>query len=280
MDSGLAHSAGMPEVADVASAPDATHAGDVPGFGAGYVAGGIDVTEKPCPGGVDRPAARASEGLGDQLAPSATEGRRSEPSAPPVTDGRDVRPQVAEAASPAPPLPGDGPSVTPQAASDASSASPLPGLPTADVVSVPEAAGREALTRLLGYGQPAVTPGPVALSAHGRVLFLVAPGGSEDLPELLDWLDWGGVHLDLAAYPLSGPAGLADPPVRWLHPTAVPLQRPAPAIGPDTPGAGAAAHPTQGLPEPPELIALLATIAAACHRLAVTRGGLPQSASD
>src|SRR6478672_953407 len=92
-----------------------------------------------------------------------------------------------------------------------------------DVVSVPEAAGREELARLLGYGQPAVAPGPVALSASGRVLFYVAAGGAEDLPELLEWLDWGGVRLDLTA--VAG-AELADPPVRWLHPAMVPMQRP------------------------------------------------------
>lgn len=167
-----------------------------------------------------------------------------------------------------------------------------------DVVSVPEAAGREALARLLGYGQPAVAPGPVALSAGGRVLFYVADGGAEDLPELLEWLDWGGVRLDLTAVPAGE---LTDPPVRWLHPATVPIQRPGgwqdpaaeiaehpevddgDAMGPADPGPAVAApaiagqesgsrrdaYPTPGLPEPPELIALLATIAAACHRLAV-----------
>lgn len=151
-----------------------------------------------------------------------------------------------------------------------------------DVVSVPEAAGREALARLLGYGQPAVAPGPVALSAAGRVLFYVAAGGAEDLPELLEWLDWGGVRLDLTAVPA---AELTDPPVRWLHPSTVPMQRPGGGAGNPggSDGAGAlsgaegtdgstsrrAVYPTPGLPEPPELIALLATLAAACHRLAV-----------
>jgi hypothetical protein len=168
-----------------------------------------------------------------------------------------------------------------------------------DVVSVPEAAGREALARLLGYGQPAVAPGPVALSAAGRVLFYVATGGAEDLPELLEWLDWGGVRLDLTAVPAEQ---LTDPPVRWLHPSTVPMQRPgrrADAINgtgatddtdavadadsaaaavraaepEDVEDAGGAirrrSYPTPGLPEAPELIALLATLAAACHRLAV-----------
>src|SRR5579859_3073761 len=102
-----------------------------------------------------------------------------------------------------------------------------------DVVSVPEAAGREALARLLGYGQPAVAPGPVALSAGGRVLFYVAAGGAEDLPELLDW---GGVRLDLTAVPLEQ---LTDPPVRWLHPATVPMQRPG-GLG----GSGGSGGPT------------------------------------
>lgn len=139
----------------------------------------------------------------------------------------------------------------------------------ADAVSIPEAAGREALARLLSYAQPAVAPGPVGLTADGRALFYVAPGAREDLAELLDWLDWGGVGLDLVAYSAAELAGTAvgtaddtvpdttlgavvagDPvaglrPVAWLHP-------------PET--------------EPPELIALLATLAAACHRMAVTRG--------
>jgi hypothetical protein len=192
-----------------------------------------------------------------------------------------------------------------------------------DVDSVPEAAGREALARLLGYGQPAVAPGPVALSAAGRVLFYVADGGAQDLPELLEWLDWGGVRLDLTAVPAEE---LADPPVRWLHPSTVPMQRPGtpgtagpPPNGVDTPNtpstpngshsassqdgldnspdspestdatgdaggvrgaregvamvlpgtARRPAYPTPGLPEAPELIALLATLAAACQRLAV-----------
>jgi hypothetical protein len=130
------------------------------------------------------------------------------------------------------------------------------------VISVPEPAGREALARLLAYDSPAVAPGPVALSAGGRVLFYVADGGCEDLPQLLEWLDWGGVALDLRAYPGNNPA---DPPVRWLYPAVVPLQAPW-ADG--RPG-GRATRPVGGLPEVPELVALLATVAAACYTMAV-----------
>lgn len=118
----------------------------------------------------------------------------------------------------------------------------LPAGTDFDVVEVPEEAGRDALRRLIGYGQAAVAPGPVALTGADRCGFFVAPGARDDLPELLDWLDWGGIDLGLHAYGAGDriPAPGRD---RWLHdPLAV----------------------------PPEVIALLATIAESCSRYALT----------
>jgi len=137
-----------------------------------------------------------------------------------------------------------------------------------DVVEVPAEAGRRALRRLIGYGQAALAPGPVALcevtqpeatrseralskpaqsevtqAEAARCCFFVAPGARDDLPELLDWLDWGGIDLGMRAHGVGDriPAPTAD---RWLHdPLAV----------------------------PPEVIALLATIAQSCSRYALTR---------
>ena len=111
-----------------------------------------------------------------------------------------------------------------------------------DVVEVPEEAGRRALRRLIGYGQAALAPGPVALAAGERCCFFVAPGARDDLPELLDWLDWGGIDLGLRAHG-AGDRIAAPARDRWLHdPLAV----------------------------PPEVIALLATIAESCSRYALT----------
>jgi hypothetical protein len=117
-----------------------------------------------------------------------------------------------------------------------------------DLLDVPEAAGRRALRRLLGYRQAALDPGPVALLAPGRCGFFVAPGAAEDLPELLDWLDWGGIELGIRALG-PGDAVRAPEPERWLH---------------------------GRLAAPPEVIALLAAIAEACwrHLLADRRAGV------
>jgi hypothetical protein len=125
-----------------------------------------------------------------------------------------------------------------------------------DVLRVPEPAGRWALRRLLGYGQPALMPGPVGLEETGpqqaagpeasapeqaACLYFVAPGAKEDLPELLDWLDWGGIDLGLGAY---GAGERVRAPRMWLH-------------DPGTPA--------------PEVVALLATIAECCSRRMLRR---------
>lgn len=124
-------------------------------------------------------------------------------------------------------------------------ASPLTCGDGFDLLWVPEPAGRWALRRLIGYRQPALAPGPVALSADGAAcLYVVAPGARDDLPELLDWLEWGGIDLGLRAY---GAGESVPRPQVWLHDPQAPA---------------------------PEVIALLATIAQCCSRR-LLRGAVP-----
>ncbi|HZG06728.1 MAG TPA: bifunctional DNA primase/polymerase [Streptomyces sp.] len=115
-----------------------------------------------------------------------------------------------------------------------------------DVIEVPEAAGRRALGRLERMGLPL---GPVAVTPHGRIWFLVAPGAAARLPELLYRMGWDDAVPDLrglgpGAYITAPPSDLGGlGPVRWLRP-------------PTLEGAG----------RPPQARLLLGTLAYVCHR--------------
>jgi hypothetical protein len=144
-----------------------------------------------------------------------------------------------------------------------------------DVLDVPAEAGRAALGRL--------APGfPVALRG-GRMLLLVAAGSADELPGLLEWLEWGSLPLDLRAIgagglldaplpPEPGPAGAA-PPSRgrggsrgagvWLRPPEPGSQ--ADASLPALPGPGRATGAA------PDLARLVHTLATQCHRVRLTR---------
>lgn len=74
-----------------------------------------------------------------------------------------------------------------------------------DVLDVPAEAGHAALRRL-------ASGSPVALHG-GRMLLLVAAGSAEELPGLLEWLDWGAVPLDLVAIGAGGLMEAPSPPV-------------------------------------------------------------------
>ncbi|MEV5105597.1 SCO3374 family protein [Streptomyces massasporeus] len=74
-----------------------------------------------------------------------------------------------------------------------------------DVLDVPAEAGHAALRRL-------ASGSPVALHG-GRMLFLVAAGSAEELPGLLEWLDWGALSLDLEAIGAGGLMEAPSPPL-------------------------------------------------------------------
>ncbi|MFF0227415.1 SCO3374 family protein [Streptomyces sp. NPDC004629] len=162
-----------------------------------------------------------------------------------------------------------------------------------DVLDVPAAAGAAALRHL--------APGsPVALQGE-RMRLLVAAGSAEELPGLLDWLEWGSLPLDLIAL---GAGGRLDAPVPpgpgaggpWpplpgrsgpaLHARAVPAPRSArsarPAQGaavwlrPPEPGREVEASlPTLsavgGGGGAPDLVRLVDTVATCCHRIRLRR---------
>ncbi|MFE3037700.1 SCO3374 family protein [Streptomyces canus] len=73
-----------------------------------------------------------------------------------------------------------------------------------DVLDVPAEAGRAALRHL-------AEASPVALRGD-RMLLLVAAGSTEELPGLLDWLEWGTLALDLRAVGTGGELRAPCPP--------------------------------------------------------------------
>ncbi|MFF8815921.1 SCO3374 family protein [Streptomyces pactum] len=137
-----------------------------------------------------------------------------------------------------------------------------------DVLRVPADAGREVLRRV-------PRTGPVAV-AGPWMLLLVAAGGADELPGLLDWLEWGGVPLDLTAL---GAGGRMPAPVRHGGPD-VPGRSPGPAgrvpqeaavwLRPPEPGRDLApALPAAGLGGDggaPDLVRLVGAAATECHR--------------
>ncbi|MEU0109566.1 SCO3374 family protein [Streptomyces sp. NPDC006251] len=101
-----------------------------------------------------------------------------------------------------------------------------------DVLDVPAEAGHAALGRL-GRGSPVAVRGD-------RMLLLVAVGSAEELPGLLEWLEWGGLALDLGAI---GPQGFMDAP----PPTGA-GERPGSGLTTERPGNGVLAeHPGSSL---------------------------------
>ncbi|MCZ2526789.1 SCO3374 family protein [Streptomyces sp. HB2AG] len=148
-----------------------------------------------------------------------------------------------------------------------------------DVLEVPAAAGDEVLGRL-----PGPAAGPVV--RHGaRMRLLVAPGAAEELPGLLDWLEWGGVALDLVALgrggsmPVPALPGAARGPGEpfWVRPPLArrggegdgdrPVPLPALAGPPGCPGHPGPARAWGTGGGAPDLVRLVAALATACHRV-------------
>ncbi|MDQ0992271.1 SCO3374 family protein [Streptomyces sp. V3I7] len=131
-----------------------------------------------------------------------------------------------------------------------------------DVLEVPAEAGAVALRHLAAAS-------PVALRGD-RMLLLVAAGSAEELPGLLDWLEWGPLALDLAAH---GADGCVEAP--WPGPSR-PAQGAAVWLRPPEPGYEVEASlPTLsamgGVGGAPDLVRLVDTVVTQCHRIRLRR---------
>ncbi|MFE5590668.1 SCO3374 family protein [Streptomyces sp. NPDC056549] len=157
-------------------------------------------------------------------------------------------------------------------------AGPPVGLATGlrfDVLEVPAAAGRGVLRRM------GAATGPVALLGR-RMGLLVAAGSAEELPGLLDWLEWGGISLDLAILGADGRMTAPLPP-GWggsgAPGAAVWLRAPVPGREVESSLPALRSAPW-GVAGAPCLVRLVASAAAECHRVrllnARTRGTAQQ----
>ncbi|MEV6962984.1 SCO3374 family protein [Streptomyces sp. NPDC051207] len=165
-----------------------------------------------------------------------------------------------------------------------------------DVLDVPAEAGRAALRRL--------APGSPVAAYGDRWRLLVAAGSAGELPVLLEWLEWGGLALDLVAL------GAGDVMTAPLPPGAAGSAGAAGAVGagacaggpvapggPGDSGRSAGGDGSQGAavwvrpPGPgceveaslptmsalggvggaPDLVRLVDTVAAQCHRVRLRR---------
>lgn len=135
-----------------------------------------------------------------------------------------------------------------------------------DVLELPADAGAQVQRRR-------VATGPVAVEGH-RMRFLVAPGSAEELDGLLDWLEWGGVELDLTALGAGGLITAPAPPGQsaahdprgaavWLRPPEQGYEASLPAL----PGPGQGGGP--------DLVRLVAAAATECHRARLRRRTTP-----
>lgn len=123
-----------------------------------------------------------------------------------------------------------------------------------DALDVPAEAGDAVLSL------PGAHPGP-AVRRGDRMLLLVPEGSAQELPGLLDWLEWNGVELELRAH---SPAPVAGPAADSRRGAGHPSMRPP---GADTPA------PPAGF----DLARLVSAVATECHRTRLARNTRPRT---
>ncbi|MEU2156470.1 SCO3374 family protein [Streptomyces sp. NPDC019396] len=126
-----------------------------------------------------------------------------------------------------------------------------------DVLELPADAGLILLRR---YART----GPVALAGR-RMRLLVAVGSADELPGLLDWLEWGGIGLELTAIGADGRIAAPQGAAGWLRPP-----EPGREVEPSLPAMSPVGR-RNGSVGVPDLVRLVDTAATACHRARLLR---------
>ncbi|MBZ6176500.1 hypothetical protein KVH24_27690 [Streptomyces olivaceus] len=156
-----------------------------------------------------------------------------------------------------------------------------------DVLDVPADAGRAALERLGRSGPAATRWARVPVAVRGaRMQLLVAAGGAEELPGLLEWLEWGSLPLGLSAVGTGGLMEAPPPPGDEDEGAAAAVSERAGARGaacwlrPPEPGGEAAGRlpaltALGGTEGAPDLARLVHTLATQCHRVRLGAGTGP-----
>ncbi|TWG03955.1 hypothetical protein FHX80_112396 [Streptomyces brevispora] len=143
-----------------------------------------------------------------------------------------------------------------------------------DALVVPAAAGHAALRRV---GRT----GPVALMGR-RMSLLVAAGSADELPGLLDWLEWGPVTLALTVLGTGGRITAPPPPGRpgppgaavWLRPPWPLREQEGEPVLPALSGFGSRGG------DAPDLVRLVDAVATECHRARLMRARTRLSSDD
>ncbi|WP_399139687.1 SCO3374 family protein [Streptomyces sp. NBUA17] len=155
-----------------------------------------------------------------------------------------------------------------------------------DVLDVPADAGRAALERLGRSGPAATRWARVPVAVRGaRMQLLVAAGGAEELPGLLEWLEWGSLPLGLSAvgtgaswrrrhHPATRTRGRLRRCPRGQE-RAGPPAGCAPGAGGEAAGRLPALTALGGTEGAPDLARLVHTLATQCHRVRLGAGTGP-----
>ncbi|MEW1656981.1 SCO3374 family protein [Streptomyces sp. NPDC093707] len=160
--------------------------------------------------------------------------------------------------------------------------------PRFDVLEMPADAGRAVLRRMPRTGPVALLRperGDKPAGDRPKLLMLIAAGGAEELPEILEWLEWGTLAADLTArgaggrmpapaipaeHRASGGCGTREA-AGWVRPP-----QPGYEVEDFLPATGFGAGIGDG-GGAPDLVRLVSTAATECHRARLVRARNGQS---